>query len=144
MKPVGDNPGQTWLRSIMYYVGDCLFLVIVGILAIVVMRLIHELGWGFAITCGAGMAAAMAVQALLAFSVAPILGSIETMTPSMVVAMASSMSECALHLMGCELSWPGYCGLGAAVGAGMFILVVTYGNVCKKSLRRAYPGGRGR
>lgn len=144
MTPVGDNPGRTRLRSIMYDVGDCQFLVIVGILVIVATRLIHELGWGFAITCGAGMAAAMAVQAMLAFSVAPILGSIETMTSSMVVAMATSMSVCGLHLIGRELSWPGYCGLGAAVGAGMFIFVVTYGRACKKSLRRAFSGREGR
>ena len=124
----------------MFDVGDCLFLTLTGTLAVAAMRLVNESDWGFAITCIAGMALAMAVQILLAFCVSPVLGSIETMTPSMVVAMASSMSACALHLFGFELSWPAACGVGAAVGAGMFVFVVAYGDVCKRTLRRASPG----
>lgn len=140
MKPLANSPGQTRLRSMMFDVGDCLFLTLAGTLAVAAMRLVHELGWGFAITCVFGMGSAMAVQMLLAFCVSPILGSIETMTPSMVVAMASSMSQCALRLFGFELSWPASCGVGATVGAGMFVFVVAYGDVCKRSLRRVAPG----
>lgn len=40
----------------MFDFGDCLFLALVGLSTVVAMHLAHELGWGFAITCGAGMA----------------------------------------------------------------------------------------
>lgn len=138
---VCQNHEHDRLRSILFGVGDCLFLMLAGAAATLATHLVHRVDWGFAITCLAGMSAAMAVQALLAISVAPILGSIEAMTPSMVVAMASSMSECALHVIKRELSWPGSCGLGAAVGACTFVFVVAYGAACKRSLRRAYPRG---
>jgi len=140
MKSIRDNQGQQRLRSIMFGFGDCLFLLLVSTVAIVVMHLIHQLGWNFALTWLAGMAVAMVSQTLLALSVAPILGSIESMTPSMVVAMMSPMMVCTLNLTGYHLSRSGCFGLGAAFGVGMFLFIETYGCVYKRSLRRAFPG----
>ena len=140
MESIRDNQGQQRLRSIMFGFGDCLFLLLVSTVATMAMHFIHQLGWNFAFIWLAGMAVAMVIQTLLALSVAPVLGSIESMVPSMVLAMVSPMSVCTLHLMGYDLSRSGCFGLGATFGVGMFLFIETYGCVYKRSLRRAFPG----
>lgn len=103
------------------------------------MHLVHRLGWNFAVTLLVGMVVAMAVQTLLALFVTPILGSIESMVPSMVVAMTTLMAVCTLDGIGCGLSGAGCFQLGAALGAGMFLFIQVYGFLCRRSLRRAFP-----
>jgi hypothetical protein len=125
-------------RTILFGMGDLLFLVAVGMIATLVMHDMHQLGWNFAVTSLVGMAAAMLVQMLMAFCVAPLLGSIETMTPSMVVGMVSPMSVCTLHMFGCESNCTVALVLGAAFGAAMCILVMIYGAMVKRSLSRSY------
>ncbi|QDV89871.1 hypothetical protein RAS2_09460 [Phycisphaerae bacterium RAS2] len=125
-------------RTILFGIGDLVFLVAVGMIATLVMHGMHQLDWNFAVTCLVGMAAAMLVQMLMAFCAAPLLGSIETMTPSMVVGMVSPMSVCTLHMLGCESNCTVVLVLGAGFGMAMFILVTIYGAMVKRSLSQSY------
>lgn len=125
-------------RNTLFGIGDLLFLVAVGIVTTLVMHGLHQLGWNFAVTCIVGMTATMLVQMLMAFCAAPLLGSIETMTPSMVIGMVSPMSICTLHMFGCESSGATAIILGACFGAAMFIYVAIYGAKVKRSLCEIY------
>lgn len=129
------QPVERW-RRVLFACGDLLFLVGVGAVATLTMHGMHQLGWNFAVTCVVGMAAAMAVQMLMAFCAAPLLGSIETMVPSMVVGMISPMSVCALHLFGREPDCIVAMFGGAAFGLAMFLFVEIYGVGVKRSLHR--------
>lgn len=126
-------------RTVLFGIGDLLFLVAVGMIATLVMHALHQLGWNFAVTCFVGMAAAMLVQMLMAFCAAPLLGSIETMTPSMIVGMVSPMSVCTLHIFGNNPDCMVALVVGAIFGAAMFAFVELYGAVVKRSLLRVYP-----
>jgi len=114
--------------------GDLLFLIVVGMLATLAMHLVHQAGWNMVISCLVGMVAAMTVQMVLAFCASPILGSIETMTPSMIVGMISPMSICALHMIGCGSSATLALALGAAFGVGTFVFVEFYGARVRREL----------
>lgn len=135
-RPSSHVPSR-W-RTILFGTGDLLFLVAVGMVATVVMHGLHQLGWNFTVTCLLGMVAAMLIQMLMAFCAAPLLGSIETMVPSMVVGMVSPMSVCTLHLFGrepdCMIALVG----GAMFGAAMFVFVEVFGVMVKRSLRQQY------
>lgn len=126
-------------RTVLFGIGDLLFLVAVGMITTLVMHAMHQLSWNFTMTCVVGMVAAMLVQMLLAFCAAPLLGSIETMTPSMVVGMLSPMSVCTLHLFGREPDCMIALGVGVLFGVAMFAFVEIHGAVVKRSLRRVYP-----
>lgn len=123
----------------LFSAGDLAFLTAVGSVTTVTMHAMHQTGWPFAVAMLTGMAAAMVVQMLLAVCVSPLLGSIETMTPSMVVGMVSPMLVCTLHLFECEST----CGLamilGAAFGIGMFAFIEIYGIRCRRRLDLASP-----
>jgi len=122
-------------RNVLFGIGDLLFLVAVGVVATLVMHGSHQLGWNFAITCLAGMAAAMLVQMVMAFCVAPILGSIESMVPSMFVGMVSPMAVCALHLLGHEPDCMLALAVGAMSGAAMFVFVQWHSIQCRSRMR---------
>lgn len=146
LKTANDREGRNLLlarpdarlRATLFGIGDFLFLVAVGMVATVVMHGMHQLGWNFAVTCIVGMVAAMLVQMLMAFCVAPLLGSIESMIPSMVVGMVSPMSVCTLHMFGREPDCMVALVFGAIFGAAMFAFVQFYGAIVNRSLRRAY------
>lgn len=121
---------------VLFLVGDCVFLAVVSATAMVVMHMMHGLGWGFMLDCASGMILAMLVATFMAFAVAPVLGSIESMTPSMVVAMLSPMSICVLELFGWSLGLRGCLALGGAIGVGMFVFVQIYGVSCRRALQR--------
>lgn len=127
------------LRLALFLFGDALFLLLVSVVATTLMHLVHELGWNLAFTLVCGMAVAMLVQMLLAFGAAPILGSIESMVPSMVVAMISPMSICTLDLFGFQLHWQESVLAGAVVGLIVFGLIQVHGFMCRRWLRRAFP-----
>jgi hypothetical protein len=127
-------------RLIVFRIGDCLFLCLVGGAAALAMHLAHQLNWGFVPTWIIGMSMAMALQAFLACLAAPILGTIESMIPSMIVAMASSMLVCALHLMMGEEGLSESLAGGGLLGLGLFFFVEAYDAACKKSLHRFFPG----
>jgi triacylglycerol esterase/lipase EstA (alpha/beta hydrolase family) len=110
----------------------------VGAVTTAAMHLAHDLNWNFATTCILGMLLAMAIQMPLAWLVAPVLGSIESMLPSMVLVMVSPMSVCAAHLMGCKMPWFSCAGLGAAFGVGMFVIIQTQSRVYRRTVYLAH------
>jgi hypothetical protein len=111
---------------------------LVSVTSTTLMHLVHDLGWNLAFSVFGGMAAAMVIQVLLAMCVAPVLGSIESMGPSMVVAMASPMAICSLDLFRINVERRGAAGLGAAIGLAMFVVVEAYGLACRRRFRRVY------
>ena len=119
-------------RGILFFVADFVFLVLAAITATMAMHMIHQLEWPFIPTSMLGMVAAMLVQTVMAFAAAPLLGSIETMIPSMIVAMISPMTICALHLFGCESTWTMAALTGLAFAIGTFVFIQLYALSCKR------------
>ena len=138
-------------RALIFSGGDCLFLILVGVTASLMMYLVHSLMmhlvysrvWHLVFSLIVGMSLAMMIQTLLALGVAPILGSIESAVPSMVVAMVIPMVVCLLALVGISLSRGGALALGVAGGMAIFILIKAYGCKCRKSLCCAFPQKEG-
>ncbi|MBI1827277.1 MAG: hypothetical protein HY287_03745 [Planctomycetes bacterium] len=130
-------------RSIFFFVGDLMFLASAGMATTLTMHLVHQLRWPFVPTCFVGMVAAMLVQTLMAFAAAPLFGSIESMVPSMIVAMMSPMTICVLHLFGCESTWPMAAAIGSVFALGMFVFIQAYGLAYRKTLmtNRTLSGG---
>ncbi len=129
-------------RSMLFTIGDCLFLCLVGAVTAEAMRLAHQLDCTFVLTWIIGMTGVMVLQVFLAFLAAPILGMIESMVPSMIVAMAGSTSVCVSHLVGGELGSFKATALGVSLGMGMFLYVVAFGNSCRNSLLPVFPNTR--
>jgi hypothetical protein len=114
-----------------------MFLLTIGAVAAACMRLVDSLGWNPVLTWVVGMAFAMAAQTLLAFAAAPLLGSIETMVPSMIVAMICPMALDLLEMIGVDLGWSWSVACGAGFGLAVLMFVEGYGVLCRRSLRRA-------
>lgn len=123
------------LRRFLFGLADLVFLASVTATAAWAMNIGHQSGWGFAVGMAVGMALAMAVH-FLALCVAPVLGSIEAMVPSMLTAMVGSMGVCALHLLGQEPTPAIALRVGGGFGAAAFIMLKGYGWTYKRSLRR--------
>ncbi len=124
--------------SVLFALADALFLMVVGSASNSVMHLVHTLEWNFALTFVVGKAAAMGAQMALSVLLAPLLGSIETMVPSMIVGMLSPMQLCALELAGYRPM-----GTTGVLAGAMFGLVTFVGLQCwgwrrSRSLRRAF------
>lgn len=134
-----DQPSSNHHR--LFLIGDFVFLSAVGVEAGLVMHATHELGLGFIWTSLLGMAAAMAVQMLMAFAVAPLLGSIESMTPSMVVAMAAPMLLDGFELAGWRPEMHESAVVGLAVGLTYAVYLKLYGSRCRR--RFSLLGRRG-
>lgn len=128
----GGPTAAVGLRTVLFNCGDCLFLIVVGVVATGIMHLFHHLGWNLVLTLTVGMAAAMFVQMLLARAVAPVLGSIESMVPSMVAAMIIPMAVCLLELAGISMSSSSAVIIGATGGIGIFLLLRLYAVRCRK------------
>lgn len=133
-----DVAAKTGFRTFMFNCGDCLFLIVVGVIATGVMHLVHHLGWHVVLTLAVGMVAAMFVQMLLARAVAPVLGSIESMVPSMVAAMIIPMAVCLLELAGISLNNSSAVMIGATGGIGIFLLLRLYTARCRKCFCALY------
>jgi hypothetical protein len=140
----GDsNIAPVRFRLAIFSCGDCLFLVFTGAAASLAMHLFHSLGWHWAVVLPLGMVAAMLIQIVLAKSVAPFLGSIESLIPSMVVAMFVPMLVCLLTLTGAGMSdWAAALWLGALGGTGVFLLIKLFEYRYKNALCRAFPRER--
>ncbi len=128
----GRNGSNRWVRRIGIVVGDLLFLALVGAVSMAAMHMAHMTDWGFVVEAAIGMAVAMVVQVILAWVAAPLLGSIETMVPSMLVAMIAPMAICVLHGSGCVLTWAGALAIGAASGVLASSLLLVYGASCRR------------
>lgn len=120
------------IRRIAIVVGDLLFLAVVGAVSVAAMHMAHMTEWGFVVEVAIGMAVAMVVQLMLAWLAAPLLGSIETMVPSMLVAMIAPMAICVLHASGCVLTWSEALAIGAASGVLASSLLAAYGASCRR------------
>jgi len=129
-------------RAFLFFVADLVFLVLAGIAATQTMHLIHQLEWPFIPTCVIGMIAAMLVQTLMAFAAAPLLGSIESMVPSMIVAMVSPMTICVLHLFGCDSTWALAAAIGSAFAVVTFTFIQFYACSCSHALARQIERSR--
>jgi hypothetical protein len=126
-------------RTIAFGGGDLVFMVGVTAIAAWAMNLGHQPRWGMAVGIVVGMALAMLAQTTLALAAAPILGSIETMIPTMVAAMVGSTAVCLLHLAGREPTHATALQVGVGSGVVVFCLVRAYG----WSFRRALAQRRG-
>lgn len=116
-------------------IGDLFFLALVGAATTATMHMAHMIewgGWGFVVEMAIGMAVAMLVQVILAWLAAPLLGSIESMAPSMLLAMIAPMAVCVLHGSGCELTWSAAMWCGAAAGVLASSLLLLYGASCRR------------
>lgn len=133
-----DLAAKTGFRTFMFNCGDCLFLIVVGVIATGVMHMVHHLGWHMVLTLAVGMVAAMFAQMLLAHAVAPVLGSIESMVPSMVAAMIIPMAVCLLELAGISLNNSSAVIIGATGGIGVFLLLRLYAVRCRKCFCALY------
>lgn len=129
-------------RSFLFFVADLVFLVLAGIAATLTMHFIHQFEWPLILMSVIGMIAAMLVQTLMAFAAAPLLGSIESMVPSMIVAMVSPMTICVLHFWGCESNWPIATAIGSAFALGTFSFIQSYAQSCRNALGRQVERSR--
>lgn len=130
------------LRSAAFAIADCAFLGLVGAISLIAMHAAHMLEWPFLVEMLIGMIVAMVAQIALAWLVAPLLGSIESMTPSMLVAMIAPMAVCLGHAMGSELEWPACLIAGFAAGVLALCVLSLYGAHCRRMLADAWPEGR--
>ncbi|MGE0883406.1 MAG: hypothetical protein AB7P14_07685 [Blastocatellales bacterium] len=133
-----DIVAKAGFRTAIFNCGDCLFLIVVGVVATGVMHMVHHLGWHRVLTLAVGMVAAMFVQMLLARAVAPVLGSIESMVPSMIAAMIIPMTVCLLELAGISLNSSSAVIIGATGGIGVFLLLRLYAVRCRKCFCALY------
>lgn len=122
-----------------FHVGDAVFLAAVGAESGVVMQWLHQLAWNFLVLSLLGMAAAMGIQMLMAFGLSPLLGSIETMAPSMVVAMIVPMLVDVAELSGWMFGRFDAAAFGAASGFLFFVYLEWYGAIFRRRLVRAWP-----
>jgi hypothetical protein len=133
------SSGRDALTTTAFFVGDALFLAFVGAIAAAVMFFAHlwipHGVWNFIVAMTIGMIAAMIAQMVMAFSAAPLLGSIESMVPSMLVGMAAPMIVCAAHILGWEWSFIGACLAGSLIGATIFTAITIYSIQCHARLR---------
>ena len=136
MPPNQIEARYLWRTSILFAIADALFLMLVGAASNSAMHLVHMLEWSFATTIIVGMVAAMAVQMTLAFLAAPLLGSIETMVPSMIVGMLSPMQLCAVELIGSHPTRTAGSLAGAAFGLATFAILRIWGRRYSHALRR--------
>jgi hypothetical protein len=137
------EPHQVSVRSLrrmsmLFALADALFLMVVGLASNSAMHLIHALEWNLVLTLVLGMAAAMAVQMVLAILAAPVLGSIETMVPSMIVGMLSPMQLCAVELIGYHPAPATGVFAGAAFGLVTFVALRSCGRSHSRFLRRTF------
>lgn len=122
------------LREIAFGGGDLVFMVGVTATAAWAMNIGHQPQWGVAVGIVVGMSLAMLAQTALALAAAPVLGSIETMVPTMVAAMVGSTAVCLFHLIGWEPTAATALQLGAGFGIIVFCLVKAYGWSFRRSL----------
>ena len=83
-------------RRVLFALADLLFLMFSAALAAETLAASHRLIGSFIAAAVMGMVAAMGLQMLIAAAAAPVLGSIESMVPSMIAGMLATGLVCAL------------------------------------------------
>ncbi|MBI4570201.1 MAG: hypothetical protein HY719_17555 [Planctomycetes bacterium] len=137
----GRSKGR--IRAAAFATADGMFLSAVGAVATLVMHWTHESDWPLAVCMLVGMAAAMVVQTVMALLATPLLGAIETMVPSMAVAMIAPMSVCLFHMVGREPAMGEAILMGACFGVGMFVFLLLHGAICRRRVSRFVPANWG-
>lgn len=120
--PNKQSPSRHQITT-LFTIADALFLILVGGAANVAMVFVHSLDWGCVTTWLTGMVAAMIAQITLATIATPILGSIETMVPSMVVGMVVPMQVCLFEAFGGRFTYRDAAAFGAASGLLVFTIL---------------------
>lgn len=130
------RPRRKRWRRLAFALGDCAFLLAIGWLAVAAVQVTQSLPGSALLLSFLGMGLAMLIQMGLSFLLAPLLGSIETMTPSMVVAMFSPMVLEGIEMAGFEFipSLARY--FGALCGALMFGWMAAYAAACQRRFQR--------
>lgn len=121
-----------------FNLGDAAFLMAVGAESGFVMQWLHQSSWNFFLISILGMAVAMGIQMLMALGLSPLLGSIETMAPSMVVAMVVPMMIDVAELSGWMVGRSEAALLGAASGLLYFSYLEWYGAAFRRRLARTW------
>ena len=139
-----DIAAAVGFREALFTSGDWLFLTFTGMTATLAMHLVHSLDWHLVFVLPTGMVVAMLIQILLAKAVAPVLGSIESLVPSMIVSMFVPSLICLSSLVGIDMSgWAVPLTLGGLGGTSIFLLIKLYEYRWKHLLRRTLPRERG-
>ncbi len=131
MQPNRNSRLRRRQLSILFALADAVFLMGVGSAANATMMFVHSLEWNCVGTLVLGMVAAMGVQMILATIAAPVLGSIETMVPSMVVGMFSPMLICVMEAIRGGSMYGRAAGSGAAFGLLVFVTLSVWARAHK-------------
>jgi len=124
----------------LFALGDTLFLFAVSLGTSAVMYLSHTLNIPFVSATLGGMLAAMALQVVMAVAISPLLGSIESMVPSMVLGMLSPMVVCLAHLAGVRVTLESTLMIGAGTALLFHLYLHQHALSCRR--RFAIAGGK--
>lgn len=128
--------------SLGFLAGDAVFLVSVSVTAVLLVHGAHFFVLNRLAAFALGMGLAMTAQYLLTALIAPILGSIESAVPSMLAAMAGSMTVCGLEALGLAMATSTVLSVGAAFGFATLAYIEFYASRCECKLRHYTQDGR--
>lgn len=123
------------LPRMAFSVGDLALILTVAIAGSRVMQVTHEMGLPLAVGILVGMLASMLVQLLLATLAAPILGSIESMVPTAVVAMSLPAVVCVLSLLGLDWRRSHLDAATATIASVFWLWTIAYAHGCRRRFR---------
>lgn len=123
------------LRRMAFSVGDLALSLTVSIAGSRVIQVAHEMERSLAVGILLGMLASMLVQLLLATLAAPILGSIESMVPTAVVAMSLPAVVCVLSLLGLGWRRSQLDAATATIALVFWLWTIAYAHRCRHRLR---------
>lgn len=132
--PVGAIRARA-VRRIAFSVGDLALILTVAIAGSRVMQVAHETGLPLAVGLLLGMLASMLVQLLLATLAAPILGSIESMVPTAVIAMTLPAVVCVLSLLGLDWRRSQLDAATATIALAFWLWTIAYAHRCRHRFR---------
>ena len=123
------------LPSMAFSIGDLALILTVAIAGSRVMQVAHEMGFPLAVGLLFGMLASMLVQLLLATLAAPILGSIESMVPTAVIAMTLPAVVCLLSLLGLDWRRAQLDAATATLALAFWLWTIAYAHRCRRRFR---------
>lgn len=132
--PLGASVARA-VRRMAFSLGDLALILTVAIAGSRVMQLAHEMSLPLAVGILLGMLASMLVQLLLATLAAPILGSIESMVPTAVIAMALPAVVCVLALLGLDWRRTQLDAATATIASLFWLWTIAYAHGCRRRFR---------
>lgn len=124
------------VRSFAFLAGDLALYVVLGIEAAFSMHLAHEHVAGVMAATLSGMVLGMLVATGTAFMFRPLLGSIETTVPAMIVGMAGGAVVCLFMLTVGTPTANLVVRLGVGGGMLTFGWIAAFGSGCRRRLAR--------